>query len=82
MHRPERFNAKARTGGSHKKGKVRKRRRDPSAEGSGHIADANAAVIERKTEAQKEAERRTKMRQEVRKYVWLCELLNNSLFLA
>jgi ATP-dependent RNA helicase DHX37/DHR1 len=66
MHRPERYNAKARAGGSHKKGKSKKKHTD-QADGSAQEADANAEVVERKSEADKEQDRRTKMRQQVRK---------------
>ena len=78
MHRPARYNAKARQGGTHKKGKSAKRKSTTSAPATeaapAHIPgqaedrdrDANADVLERKSVEEKEADRRLKLRQQVR----------------
>ncbi|KAI0031388.1 P-loop containing nucleoside triphosphate hydrolase protein [Vararia minispora EC-137] len=66
MYRPERYNAKARAGTLHKKGKVHKKkhatRNGPQVD---NVPDANADVLERKTDEAKEAGRRAKMRQQL-----------------
>lgn len=68
MHRPQRFNAKARSsvaGGSHKKGKAKK----THSEGSPHVeenADTNADILEHKAEEDRERDRRERLKREVR----------------
>ena len=59
-----RFNARARQGGSHKKKAKRAKDRDnaPPEE-----ADPNAPIVVPKSEAEKEQERKAKMREEVRR---------------
>ena len=63
----ERFNAKARRsvagGGSHKRKKVKKPRKD-GGEGQEH-ADANAEILVEKTKEEREQSRREILRQEV-----------------
>ena len=75
MHRPARYNAKARQGGTHKKGKSTKRKSTTAAPDTTNEAheqaedrdrDANADVLERKSAEEKEADRRLKLRQQVR----------------
>lgn len=78
MHRPARYNAKAR--GLHKKGKTNKRKCTnepvPAEDAPAGLpsqtqayADANADILERKSEEEKEADRRLKLRQQVRYYL-------------
>ncbi|KZV70183.1 P-loop containing nucleoside triphosphate hydrolase protein [Peniophora sp. CONT] len=69
MHRPARYNAKAR--GLQKKGKTNKRK-EPTEDAPAGLpsqtqayADANADVMERKSEEEKEADRRLKLRQQM-----------------
>ncbi|VDC00770.1 unnamed protein product [Peniophora sp. CBMAI 1063] len=69
MHRPARYNAKARQGGAHKKSKTKRREQDAPGQlvenGKEREEDANADILERKSEEEKEAERRLKLRQQM-----------------
>lgn len=77
MHRPARYNAKARS--AHKKGKPSHKRTTslpttdallttPSDAPTTEDVNANAEILERKTEEGKEADRRVKLPQQVRGY--------------
>ncbi|KAI0320190.1 P-loop containing nucleoside triphosphate hydrolase protein [Amylostereum chailletii] len=67
MHRPERYNAKARksiAGSSHKRGKTRAKK--PSTEGCAtELVDANTDILEHKTAEAKDADKKERMRQEL-----------------
>lgn len=59
-----RFNAKARQGGSHKKKKTHRPKDRP--DGPEEQMDPNATIVVPKSDAEKEQERKLKMREEVR----------------
>lgn len=70
MHRPQRYNAKARS--AHKKGKAKKTRSEGPALAKDHV-DTNADILEHKAEEDRERERRERMKREVRRMI-LCSV--------
>lgn len=66
MHRPQRYNAKARS--SHKKGKAKKTRSEGPAP-TEDDADTNGDILEHKAEEDKERERRERMKREVHRLI-------------